>query len=191
MVENTFDKDDGKWCSYFYGGGIDKDCFVPVVREKTGGVNNSGYIWADDTMWNIDEPDDSILAFVFYRSWTGNGSINLMDRKVSLYLRGDNLKLYGAECYFWVFTPYTRWHYIHEPLRIQNFRWDSTPDYIHLTNDESLWYNSWCEEGYRRKTIEFALRMVTSYGISFRGYSQEVKGMLSMDEFKIEAQQEI
>ena len=90
------------------------------THVKTGGVNNSGYIWADQTRWSADTPEVpmSILPFIFYRSWINADFINLENASVSVYLRGDDLNLFNAKCYFWILGNGSRWHNIANPLEI-------------------------------------------------------------------------
>ena len=61
---------------------------------KAGGVRDSGYIWADDSRWRIDTPENphSILAFIIYRGWVGGKALDLRGAKLSVYQRGDKLK---------------------------------------------------------------------------------------------------
>src|SRR5262249_42464931 len=137
IIANHFDKDGEAWQVYDYNGGIagGGNVFFPVTWEKTGGVNNSGYIWGDDKRWRIDTPDNphSILAFILNRSWaTGKAKppttaqtdpLDLRGAEVSVYLRGDDLDLKGAKCYFWALAGGTRWHYKDQPLKIEPGKW--------------------------------------------------------------------
>src|SRR5687768_8855791 len=73
LVLNSFDSDRQGWQAYDYNGGVagGGNVFYPLNWEKAGGVNNSGYVWADDSQWRIDTPEspNSILAFIVYRKW--------------------------------------------------------------------------------------------------------------------------
>ena len=81
-----------------------QNIFILTTWEKDGGVGNSGYVWSDHTRWSADTPEIplSILPLLFYRSWLNEDPIDLRNAEVSVYLRGDNLRLDGAECFFWV-----------------------------------------------------------------------------------------
>jgi hypothetical protein len=71
IVNNDFNNhNSGGWTIYDWyalpGGGADHK-FHPVSLEDSGGVNDSGYAWGDDTRWTIDFPDsNSILPFLVY-----------------------------------------------------------------------------------------------------------------------------
>ena len=112
-----------------------RNVFYPVSWEKSGGFHGSGYIWADDSRWRIDTPENphSILALLIYQRWktprgVGQGTLDgkggpvldLRNAEVSLYLRGDNLDLKGAKLYFWVVSGFTRWHFDGQPLAVSD-----------------------------------------------------------------------
>ena len=126
-----------------------------------------------------------MLPLIFYRSWINEDPIDLVNAEVSVYLRGDNLRLDGAQCFFWVHAPDTRWHYSSNPLDIAQARWASEPNLFTLKNDESLWHRSWSEDPNNPASLDEVLRNAYSYGFSFVGFSREVRGRLSMDEFEI------
>ncbi len=48
--------------------------------------------------------------------------------------------------------------------------------------DESLWHRSWAPSGH---SLDSLLKESASYGFSFVGFSEEVTGKLSMDQFEI------
>ncbi|MDP2104594.1 MAG: hypothetical protein Q8J76_01265, partial [Desulfobulbaceae bacterium] len=103
------------WQSYHYTDG--GHTYIPVQYDPAGGPENRPSIWVNDLMWTIDTPEQphSILALIYYRDWCFDGPLNLSRAKISCRLRGDNLQLHGAKCYFWIvsYTPrVTRWHYI-------------------------------------------------------------------------------
>ena len=196
MIANGFEKGPEGWHSYDYhaeivtGAGI----FVLTTWQKEGGVNNSGYIWADQSRWSTDVPERpiSILPLIFYRGWIGEDPLDLRQARASVYLKGDDLRLYGAKCYFWVHAPGTRWHYEGCPIEISSGRWAPEPTNFTLKNDESLWHRSYCsEEHWHRNyppggpSLEAVLADTWSYGFSFIGFAREVQGRLSMDEFEI------
>ena len=64
----------------------------------------------------------SILPLLYYRNWRDEDAIDLREADVSVYLRGDNLRLEGALCYFWVNSPGTRWHLTSHPIAIPEVR---------------------------------------------------------------------
>ena len=189
-VVDDFSKDREGWQVYDYNGGAGKDNkFYPATWEEAGGVDDSGYIWADDSRWRIDTPETphSILALIIYRSWVGGKALNLRDATLSVCLRGDKLDLKGAKCYFWVLDNEkgTRWHCKGQPLTIEKERWGE-PQQIILKPDEKLWYRSWTRNPDNPASLKETLESCDSYGFSFVGFSEEVTGKLSMDELKIE-----
>jgi hypothetical protein len=52
---NDFNKGREGWQVYDYNGGKPGggNVFFPATWERTGGVGNSGYIWADDSRWRF------------------------------------------------------------------------------------------------------------------------------------------
>src|SRR5687767_6811777 len=56
---SSFETSAEGWYVYDYNGGIDGggNVFYPVPWQKTGGVRNSGFIWADDSRWRVDLPE--------------------------------------------------------------------------------------------------------------------------------------
>jgi hypothetical protein len=190
VVDNSFNAGTEGWQIYDYNGqpfGVEggNNVFYPVTWESSGGVGNSGYVWGDDSRWRIDTPEtpDSILSFIIYRSWVGAQPIDLRNKTVSVYLRGDNLDLKGATCDFWVYTTGTRWHYTSHPLTIEQGDWGQKQTFV-LTNNESLWHNSWWAGS---NSLDATLANATSYGFAFVGfpYGAEVTGKCSMDQFTI------
>ena len=112
MVRNTFDKGPEGWCSYDYHWTVvakGENIFILTTWERSGGVNDPGYVWCDETRWSADTPESP----------------------VSVYLRGDNLKLDGAECYFWAVGWQGRWHLNSNALHIGDGRWTSEPKRLH------------------------------------------------------------
>ena len=190
MVKNSFDKGPEGWCSYDYhtsfviGG---PNVFILATWQKAGGVGNSGYVWTDHRRWSIDAPEKpfSILPLLFYRGWVNADPINLVNAEVSVYLRGDDLRLAGAQCFFWVLGGNTRWHYVSHPLSISDGRWSSKPLGFVLKPDEKLWHMSWTMDPDKPTALCPILAQVESYGFSFVGFSQEIRGRLCMDEFEV------
>ena len=101
---------------------------------------------------------------------------------MSVHLRGDDLDLKGAKCYFWVHSGGTRWHYTGRPLTIDHGKW-GPPERFVLVNDESEWHRSWAPS---RASLESLLKNSASYGFSFVGFLEEVTGKLSMDQFELQ-----
>jgi hypothetical protein len=109
----------------------------------------------------------------------------LRDAEASVYLRGDDLQLHGARCYFWALAGGTRWHYWGSPLAISHDGWGAEPCRFTLRNDESLWHLSWAGNPASARPLDQVLAHVESYGFSFVGFTREVSGRLCMDELRI------
>ena len=188
-MKNTFDIGPEAWCSYEYHASVvsGRNIFILATWSPTGGVNDSVHIWTDESCWSADTPEVplSILPFIYYRKWVNEGPLDLRDAKVSVYLRGDALELDGATSYFWVHSPSTRWHYTAHPVEISQSKWGDCPTELTLETDESRWHRSWSMDPEQPLCLEETLRNAASYGFSFTGFSSEVRGKLSMDEFKI------
>ena len=150
-------------------------------------MNDSGYVWADDSRWSIDTPEQphSILPFIFYRNWRNEDLIDLSDAQISVYLRGDELQLYGARCLFWIHGGHTRWHLASTPLDIGDGSWLSDPNRFTLSTSAAKWHLSWHSPKVEATPLDSLLAETESYGFSFVGFSQEVTGRFSMDEFEI------
>lgn len=184
-----FDVNAQAWASYEYTPGV--NTYHPANWERSGGVGNSGYIWTDDTMWNIDTPENphQIFPMLIYRYWPGGGegTLDLRGAKVSVYLRGDNLDLKGGHCYFWAFNGVngTRWEYTGVPLTISNGSWAQKTTILLNTDDPSLWTRTWSRNPDTAGSIDDILAAANSYGFAFVGMSSEVTGRLSMDSLVI------
>jgi hypothetical protein len=189
-VINSFDLGSHHWQVYDYNGGVagGGNVFYPVTWESSGGVGDTGYVWGDDSRWRIDTPENpnSILAFIVYRAWDGDGPIDLRDATLSVYLRGDNLDLKGGSVYFWALNGVegTRYHLLSSPLTITEGSWGVQQSVV-LANDEYLWHRSWSRDPANPASLDFVLSQCDSYGFSFIGFSEEVTGRFSMDEFQI------
>ncbi len=177
-----------EWCSYTYSG-IESHRYLRCYYTGSGGFNDRAYVTADDSQWTIDTPEspESILALIIPTTLMMKlPPLDLRNIKLSFSLRGDNLQLYGAECYFWVVTflpKTTRWHYISQPLSIPEGEW-SELQILNLTPNESLWHCSFSlqEQG---TTLTDTLNTCMSFGFSFVGFTQKVTGKLSLSEFTI------
>ena len=191
MIQNTFDKGEESWCSYDYHARIVskwRNIFILATWESEGGVGNSGYVWADETRWSADVPEKplSILPLLFYQRWINEDPVDLRGAQVSFYLRGDDLQMHGAQCFFWVLGHGGRWHLNSQPIAVSDGVWSPEPTVLTLVNDESEWHHSWAGWPPQDTRLEPALRGVASYGFSFVGFWAEVSGKLSLDEFVIQ-----
>ncbi len=176
------------WKSYEYIGPGD-DIAHTVHYENDGGPGNRPYIWADDSMWSIDFPENpnSILSLFFFRNWVCDAPINLRDASIEFHLRGDRLDLKGAQCFFWIssYIPTTtRWHYVKRSLSFSDGHWGDLIK-INLTNDENLWHRSFSVDPQQAGTLDQTLSACISYGFSFIGFSEKVTGKLSLGSFSI------
>lgn len=190
MLTNRFECGPEGWCSYDYHWSIvakGRNIFILTTWEPSGGVNDSGYIWCDETRWSADTPETpvSLLPFLIYNNWVGGGPMDLREAEVSVFLRGDGLELHGSECYFWALGPGGRWHFSGHALAISDGHWAADANRLSLTNDEALWYLSWPSDPTNPPALDTVLANVVSYGISLVGFGQEPRGKFSMDEFAI------
>ena len=189
MVRNRFEKGPEGWCSYDYHASVTAgdEIFVLASWNSSGGVDNSGYIWSDHHRWSVDTPEKpiSILAFIHYRAWVGADPLDLRDAAVSFYLRGDDLNINSAKCYFWAHIAGNRWHCHSQPIAIPQGKWGDEPTVITPTADENLWYCSWQNPSHEPASLEEVLSGAHSYGFSFVGFGSEVSGRLSLSRFEI------
>ena len=190
LIKNSFTKSPEGWCSYDYhasvvSGGV--NVFILATWAKGGGVKNGNFIWTSHTRWSAATPEKplSILPLLFYRSWINSDPADLRECEISFFLRGDELRLNGANCYFWVHAGDTRWHCIAYPLKISMGGWASEPERLVLRDDETLWNRSWALDPRSALPLTQALRNVLSYGFSFTGFSGEVSGRLALAEFAV------
>ncbi len=177
-----------KWSSYNYlGEGRHEYC--PCHYSEEGGVNNAAYVTVDDSLWTIDTPESphSILALIIPSLLDITlPPLDLRDARISFYLRGDELQLHGASCYFWVVTflpATTRWHYTRYPLQIPEGQWSELQE-LTLNPQEELWHCSFSFAD-PRIPLDETLEICTSFGFSFVGFSEKVTGKLSLSEFTI------
>lgn len=191
-LKNSFDHDYEMWHAYDYAacaaaGG--RDLYRPAHWEQRGGVNDSGYIWADEAQWSIDTPEQppSILALMTWRQWMLRGPLDLRQATISVFLRGDELDLKGGRCSFWVLSRglSARYHLTGQPVTVARDKWGDEPCLLNLKHDEAQWHRSWTVPGQRIPTMGEVLGEVDSYGFAFVGFSEQVIGRLCMDEFEI------
>lgn len=181
MITNSFTHGPEGWCSYDYHHSIvsgGHNIFILATWSPEGGVEGSGHIWTDHTRWSADTPEQplSILPLLFYRRWMGLGPVDLRNARVSVHLRGDNLQLDGARCYFWVHSGHTRWHCTAHPLEITDGRWPEKPCRFTLETDESLWHHSWSLDRANPMRLDALLGRAESYGFSFTGNGRKGPG---------------
>ena len=192
VITNTFATGPEGWCSYDYHASMvadGRDMFILATREPGKGPNRSNCIMVDHRQWSADTPEApvSILPLLAYRSWLGLEPVDLREADLTVYLRGDDLVMDGAACYFWVNTSMNRWHLTSQALHISDGCWADQPNRVKLLNDESRWHNSWSGSPPQRKSLDSALGETRSYGFAFVGFSREVTGRLSMAQFTITA----
>ncbi|MDE0830973.1 MAG: hypothetical protein OSB03_17405 [Vicinamibacterales bacterium] len=190
MIRNDFQKGPEGWCSYDYHASIatgGRNVFILTTWDAHGGIDSSACVFTDHVCWSADTPETplSILPLLFYRSWVDADPVDLRQAQVSVYLRGDQLQLDGASCFFWVHAKNTRWHLTSSPLRLGAEEWASEPNRMALYVDESLWHKSWSADPERPTPLAEVLADTVSYGFSFVRFSREVTGRLSMAEFEI------
>jgi hypothetical protein len=187
IVKNTFSKGPENWCSYEYNASIvaKDEIFILSTWRPGGGPGDAGYVWADQTRWSADIPEQpiSILALITYRGWANEGPVDLRNAEGSVYLRGDDLQLHGARCFFWVTRPGERWHLTSQPLEISENAWAGKPQRFTLPNEESAWHRSWAP--HTPKSLDGCLGNAISYGFAFVGYARSVSGRLSMSRFEL------
>ncbi len=188
-IQNRFAKGPEGWCSYDYhasmvSGGT--NIFVLATWVQGGGLNDGNYVWTDHRRWSADTPEKplSILPLLFYRSWIDADPVDLRDCELAVSLRGYDLNLDGARCFFWVHAGNTRWHFVGEPLSIAAGNW-AAPQRLVLRADETRWHRSWTLNEPTALTLAETLRTARSYGFSFTGFSSEVTGRLALGAFAI------
>lgn len=197
LVINNFNTSGESWKIYDYNGLPfpqmgGNNVFYDVTWESSGGVGNSGYVWADASRWRIDVPEDpdSILSLIYYNRWVTPQSEyrDLRQTNVSVYLRGDNLDLKGASVQFWACNSHrgSRWHYTSQPLSVSQGTWGQKLSFV-LSNNENLWHNSWGGYPENPASLNEVLSTTDSFGFSFLGFptGQEVTGTFSMDSLVI------
>ena len=188
-MKHTFDRGPEGFCSYEYHAGkrARRNMFILVIWEKSGGVNDSAYIWSDEHGWSADTPESPISVFPFdlRRNWVGKGPVDLRNAEVSVYLRGDGLDLYGSKALFWVVSGGTSWHLNSHPIEIADGRWPDQPDRFTLADDESLWHRTWSGDPSNITPLSDVLANCTSYAIQLSGFTALPTGRISMDELEI------
>ena len=185
-VQNFENGRDG-WVAYDYDGGVfgAANFFYPVSWNQTGGVGNSAYVWADESRWRIDTPENphSILALLTYPTWLSPflSALDLRATTAEFYLRGDGLDLKGASAYFWVVDSHGRSHQRDIPLNIGDGTWAFNS--VNMGFLQQGWEASW--NYLPGSTPNFF--SILSFGIAFVGFplGVEVTGVLGLDEFVI------
>lgn len=176
------------WTIYDFNSGDPNgaNVFYAASHHSTGGVNDSGYIWADNSRWLIDTPESphSILALLTYPQWgtyPNNLKIDLNGTRAEFYLRGDDLDLKGGAAYFWVLDDYGRYKQYDIQLAIGDGTWAFNS--IDLGADQAGWVQSWS----KTPGAQLDFTKVWSWGIGFVGFTPGVEptGVLALDEFTI------
>jgi len=177
-----------QWYSYAYYG-IGSHQYLACHYAESDGFNGNSYITADDSLWTIDTPEEpeSILALIIPSMLELKlPPLDLCNVPISFSLRGDNLKLYGAKCYFWIvtFLPMsTRWHYVSQPLHIPEGQWSELQTLTLIPNNE-LWHRSFALDE-PSASLKDTLGLCMSFGFSFVGFSEKVTGKFSLSDFTI------
>lgn len=189
IIRNSFGCGPEGWCSYEYHASMvaGQNIFILSTWEVEGGVGNGGYVWADQCRWSADTPEKplSILPLMHYRNWIGKDPVDLRNAELAVYLRGDDLELDGAECYFWIHLPGTRWHCKAHPFDIPNGRWGDEEQRLKLVDDPNQWYMGWSKTPNSPADLNEVLASTHSYGFSFVGFTGEVTGRLALGDFEI------
>jgi len=164
-----------------------RNIFVLGSCAPGEGPNGTGCVFSDHRQWSADTPESpvSILALLFYRSWAGADPIDLRDAEVSFHLKGEQLKLDGAQCYFWVHAQSTRFHLTGQPLAVPEGHWNADPFRLTLKPEPSLWHRSWTKDPDKAPSLPEVLAGVVSYGFSFAGFAAEPTGRFHLAKFEI------
>ena len=188
-MKYSFDVGPEGWCSYDYHGCVraGRNIFILAVWQRSGGVDDGGYIWSDEHGWSADTPENpiSVFPFTLKRNWIGGGPIDLRNAEVSVYLRGDGLQLHGGQCYFHILSNGTSWHYNSHPLEIGDGRWPSRPNRFILKDDESLWHRAWASDPSKARSVGEVLAECTSFAVKLAGFTSVPSGKIAMDELEI------
>lgn len=176
------------WKSYEYFEGGHK--YREVQYDPAGGPEGQPCIWADDSLWTVDTPENpqSILFLLHYRFWDYEAPADLRGMTLRCRLRGEGLKLHGAKVYFWVVTygpAATRWHYVAAPISVSHGEWGE-PVTVVLRNDPALWHQSFAASPDKANSLDQALAACFSYGFSFVGFSEKVTGRVGLSDFSLE-----
>ena len=193
IISNSFEKGPETWCSYEYHASMvaGQNIFILATWEAEGGVGNGGYVWVDQSRWSCDAPEKplSILPLIQYRGWADEDPVDLRGAELAVYLRGDELALNGAECYFWIHVGGTRWHCSGHPIAISHGRWADEPVRFRLMEDGAEWYMSWSRTPENPAPLGEVMASAHRHGFSFVGFGGEVTGRLSLGGFEIARQE--
>jgi hypothetical protein len=193
-IQNRFAKGPEGWCSYDYHASMvsnGTNIFVLATWVQGGGPAGGNYIWTDHRRWSADTPEKplSILPLLFYRSWIDADPIDLREGELTVSLRGYDLNLDGAKCFFWVHAGNTRWHFVAQPLPIAVGGLALQPQRLVLRADPAHWHRSWTQDEATALSLAQTLQDARSYGFSFTGFSSEVTGRLALGAFSIAPRQ--
>ncbi len=175
------------WKSYEYfpGGHIYRD----IAYDPLGGVDGRPCVWADDSLWTIDTPENphSILFLLHYRFWDNQPPLDLRGAELRFRLRGENLALHGARCHFWAvtYTPSaTRWHFTGEAIPVSPGCWGDEI-VLRLAAEQTQWHRSFAADPENPQVLETTLATCFSYGFSFVGFSEKVTGRIGLADFRL------
>ncbi len=162
--------------------------------DRNGGPDGRPCVWGDDTLWNVDTPEQphSILFFIHYRFWNKELPMDLRDAQIRCRLRGDGLQLHGASCYFWAVTHVqstTRYHLVQHPIPISQGSWGDEIVF-RLAAEPSQWHCSFVSkpEVFQPVGLVSTLSACFSYGFSFVGFSEKVVGRVGLADFQMLAE---
>jgi hypothetical protein len=177
------------WKSYAYF--PDGHIYRDPRYDPAGGPDGRPCVWADDTLWTIDTPEqpNSILFFIQYRHWLQELPIDLRGAELRFRLRGDHLALHGARCYFWAVTHVpaaTRWHFVGQPVAVPEGGWGDEA-VLRLAADPAQWHCSFVSKPalHRPAGLLPTLAACFSYGFSFVGFSEKVTGRVALADFQM------
>lgn len=177
------------WKSYAYF--PDDHIYRDPRYDPAGGPEGRPCVWADDSLWTIDTPEqpNSILFFIHYRHWHKELPVDLRNAQLRFRLRGESLALHGALCYFWAVTHVpaaTRWHFIGQPIAVSEGCWGDEV-VLRLAADPAQWHCSFVSkpELHQPAGLLSTLAVCFSYGFSFVGFSEKVTGRVALADFQM------
>ena len=182
----TFDIGRDYWSSYDFTGGVpgEVNVFYPTSWTSKGGVDDTGYIWSDDSRWRIDTPEvpEQVFAFEIRGEWV-DPAFTLSDfdgYTASFYLKGDNLDLKGGSAFFWIMDDHGRAINVAQLLEVGDGTWAFNQVYIGSVNDDD-WHVSYLPQA---GLIDPSA--IRHWGITFEGFHEEPTGIIGLDNFSIE-----
>ena len=74
IINNTFELGPEGWSSYDYHQSVvqreGRAIMVLTTHQKTGGINDKGYVWTNDHVWTPDIPENPVSIPVSYTHLT-------------------------------------------------------------------------------------------------------------------------